>query len=136
MAGSFSNFLEGSLLDHVFGSVDYTPPVTFYVALFTVTPSDSGGGTEVSGGSYARVAMTNNPTNFPNASSGITITDEPGGEALLVVPPSATSSLTVPTPPSPLSLYYDIQVKEGDGTVTTVQQGRLIIRADITRAII
>ena len=34
-----------------------------YLALFTAMPSDSGGGTEVSGGSYARVAITNNATN-------------------------------------------------------------------------
>ena len=35
-----------------------TGPTTLYVALFTATPSDTGGGTEVSGGSYARVAVT------------------------------------------------------------------------------
>jgi hypothetical protein len=40
------------------------------VALFTANPSDSGGGTEVTGGSYARVSVTNNTTNWPNASSG------------------------------------------------------------------
>lgn len=41
-----------------------------YVSLFTATPSDSGGGTEVTGGSYARVSVTNNTTNWPNASGG------------------------------------------------------------------
>jgi hypothetical protein len=41
------------------------------VALFRVLPEDDGtGGTEVSGGSYARVAVTNNTTNFPNATGG------------------------------------------------------------------
>lgn len=68
--GSFSNFLELEILDHVFGAAAYTAPATLYFALFTVTPSDSGGGTEVSGGSYARVGMTNNATNFPAASGG------------------------------------------------------------------
>lgn len=68
--GSFSNFLELELLDHVFGAAAYTAPATLYFALFTVTPSDSGGGTEVAGGSYARVGMTNNATNFPAASGG------------------------------------------------------------------
>jgi len=69
--GSFSNFLENELLDHVFGNAAYTAPATLYVALFTATPSDAGGGTEVSGGSYARVAVTNNATNFPAASAGV-----------------------------------------------------------------
>ncbi len=57
MAG-FSDFLENELLDHVFRNSAYTQPTTVYVALYTATPSDSGGGTEVSGGSYARVAVT------------------------------------------------------------------------------
>ena len=70
MAGSFSDFLELELLDHVFGNAAYTAPATLYVSLFTAAPSDTGGGTEVSGGSYARVAVTNNATNFPAASGG------------------------------------------------------------------
>lgn len=57
MAGSMTNFLELELLDHVFGKGAYGAP-TPYLALFTVAPSDAGGGTEVSGGSYARVAIS------------------------------------------------------------------------------
>ena len=70
MAGSFSDFLELEVLDHVFGAAAYTAPATVYIALFTVAPSDSGGGTEVTGGSYARLAVTNNATNFPAAAAG------------------------------------------------------------------
>jgi hypothetical protein len=51
---SFSDYLETKVLDHVFGGTAYTAPATLYVALFTAAPSDSGGGTEVSGGGYAR----------------------------------------------------------------------------------
>jgi hypothetical protein len=46
-----------------------TPP-TIYVALFTSAPTVSGGGTEVSGGSYARAAVTNNSANWPAAVAG------------------------------------------------------------------
>ena len=53
MAG-FSNYLEDKVLKHVFGGSAYTAPSTLYVALYTVAPSDTGGGTEVSGGGYAR----------------------------------------------------------------------------------
>ena len=70
MAGSKADFLENKLLDHVLGAATYTPPVTVYIALYTVAPSDAGGGTEVTGGSYARVAVTNNATNFPAATAG------------------------------------------------------------------
>ena len=68
MAGSFSDYLEAKVLDHVFGATAYTAPATIYYAAFTAAPSDSGGGTECTGGSYARKGMTNNATNFPNAS--------------------------------------------------------------------
>lgn len=51
---SFSDYLETKVLDHVFAGTAYTAPATLYVALFTAAPSDSGGGTEVSGGGYAR----------------------------------------------------------------------------------
>lgn len=70
MAGSKADYLENELLDHVLGNSAYAAPATLYVALFTAAPSDSGGGTEVSGGSYARVAVTNNLTNWPAASGG------------------------------------------------------------------
>lgn len=42
---------------------------TAYWALFTVAPTNAGGGTEVSAGDYARLAVTLNSTNFPNAVS-------------------------------------------------------------------
>lgn len=64
MAG-FSDYLELEVLDHVFGGASYTAPATIYVALYTVAPSDTGGGTEVSGGGYARQSMA-----FGTASSG------------------------------------------------------------------
>jgi hypothetical protein len=51
---SFSDYLENKVLDHVFGGSAYTAPATLYLALYTVAPTDAGGGTEVSGGSYAR----------------------------------------------------------------------------------
>jgi len=70
MAGSKSNYLENAILDHVLGASVYSAPATVYVALYTTAPTDAGGGTEVSGGSYARVAVTNNATNWPAASGG------------------------------------------------------------------
>lgn len=61
----FTDFLENELLDHVFRNAAYTPPAAVYLALFTVAPTDSTAGTEVSGGSYAREAIT-----FSAASGG------------------------------------------------------------------
>jgi len=52
--GSFGNYLENEILDHIFGKGSYTPP-TIYVALSTADPLDDASGlSEPSGGSYAR----------------------------------------------------------------------------------
>tara|TARA_R100001377_G_scaffold34412_2_gene18940 strand:+ start:4144 stop:4524 length:381 start_codon:yes stop_codon:yes gene_type:complete len=54
---SFTNFLETEILDHVFGGNAYTAPSNLYLGLYTGAPSDTGGGTELSGSGYARLAM-------------------------------------------------------------------------------
>lgn len=53
-----SDYLEVNILNHVLRNVSYTSPSGVYAALFTVAPTDAGGGTEVSGGAYARQAVT------------------------------------------------------------------------------
>lgn len=68
---AMSNYLENKLQDHVLGGPDYARPATVYVALFTADPGETGATGEVSGGSYARAAVTNNSTNWPAASGGV-----------------------------------------------------------------
>jgi len=58
MAGSFTDYLEDKILKHVFTNTAYTSPTTIYIGLFTAAPTDTGGGTEVSGSGYARKAGT------------------------------------------------------------------------------
>lgn len=55
---SLSDFLENKLYDHVYRNIPYTPPTTLYVAAYTSDPTDADTGTEVSGGAYARQAVT------------------------------------------------------------------------------
>lgn len=57
MAG-FSDYYENKVIDHMLRNQAFTPPATVYVGLYTAAPTDAGGGTEVSGGSYARQAVT------------------------------------------------------------------------------
>lgn len=70
MAGNLTNYLENKLIDHFLGTASYTMPTDVYVALFTVSPGEAGGGTEVTGGSYIRKVAT-----FTAASSGATSND-------------------------------------------------------------
>jgi hypothetical protein len=52
----------GQILSKVFGAVNFSAEATWYVALRAA-------GTELTGGSYARVAVTNNTTNFPTVAT-------------------------------------------------------------------
>lgn len=63
-AVALSDYLENKLVDHVFRGQSYTAPATVYVALFTTACSDSTGGTEVSGGSYARPGLATSLANW------------------------------------------------------------------------
>jgi hypothetical protein len=53
-----SNYLENALLNGTLNATTYTAPTTVYVSLWTSNPNDDGSGTEVSGGSYARTAVS------------------------------------------------------------------------------
>lgn len=53
---SFSDYTENLLLNWLLTTNSATRPTAWYIGLFTAAPSDTGGGTEVSGSGYARVA--------------------------------------------------------------------------------
>lgn len=69
-----STYLANATADAILGASAWTPPATVYVGLYSTAPTGGGsGGTEFDGTTepgYARVAVTNNSTNFPAASSG------------------------------------------------------------------
>jgi hypothetical protein len=93
--GSFGDYLEGKVLDAVFGQTALPAIGTTYIGLFTVIPTDvNAGGTEVTGGSYARVAFTNNTTNWP-AASGTSPTQKANGVAVTFPAPTANWGVVV-----------------------------------------
>lgn len=61
------NYLENALINAVLRNTSYTSPTTTYLALYTSDPTDADTGTEVTGGSYARQAIT-----FGSPSNGVT----------------------------------------------------------------
>ena len=67
MAGTNSNYTENEIVDHILGTSAWTMPAAVSLALFTTNPDfETGiGGTEASGGSYARKALA-----FDAASGG------------------------------------------------------------------
>jgi hypothetical protein len=63
-AAQASDYLENKLVDHLFRSATFAKPAALWIALFTAAPSDAGGGTEVTGGSYARVNLAPSDANW------------------------------------------------------------------------
>tara|TARA_R110000787_G_scaffold272946_1_gene380502 strand:- start:102 stop:482 length:381 start_codon:yes stop_codon:yes gene_type:complete len=68
---AFTDYLENKLLAHTFSNTAYTSPGTVYVALYTVAPTDSSVGTEVTGGGYVRqsASFTTTASDTTNASA-------------------------------------------------------------------
>lgn len=90
---SMSDYLENAIADHCFRTTSFTKPATLYYALMTVTTTDAGGGTEATGGSYARVAVTGSNANF-NGTHGNTTGASSGTGGVI----SNALAITFPAP--------------------------------------
>ena len=101
---AMSDFLENKLIDWLFRAQAIgitgataaagTGPATLYVGLFTVTPADAAGGTEVTGGSYARVAVTSSLANWAGTQAAASTTASTGTSGTT----SNNGTITFPAP--------------------------------------
>lgn len=94
MAGK-SDYLENKIIDHVFRGRSFTAPTQVWVGLLTAAPSDAGGGTEVTGGSYARATPGANSDTAWAATQGGTPAAASSGTGGLTSNPAA---LAFPAP--------------------------------------
>lgn len=65
-----SDYLENLVVDHLFRTRTFAKPAALWVALFTGAPSDAAGGTEVTGGSYARAQLNPADANWTATQGG------------------------------------------------------------------
>lgn len=93
MAGK-SDYLENKMIDTVLRGQTWTAPTNTYVALFTAAPTDAGGGTEVTGGSYARVTVSGALASWAGTQSAgsTSASSGTGGQT------SNNAAITFPTP--------------------------------------
>lgn len=91
---AMSDFLENKIIDQLFRGQTAPTTTTLHVGLLTSAPSDSGGGTEVSGGSYARVAVTSSLANWAGtqAAGSVVASSGTGGAT------SNNVAISFPTP--------------------------------------
>lgn len=66
---ALSNYAEKLLLDWMMTTGSATRPTAWYVALYTSAPSDSGGGTEVSGNGYSRQSVAFDAASSPGGTT-------------------------------------------------------------------
>ena len=99
-----TDYLENKLIDWFFraqaigitgaSAAAGTGPTSLYYGLFTAAPSDTGGGTEVSGGSYARVTVASSLANYAGTQSSGSTTASSGTGGLT----SNNGTITFPAP--------------------------------------
>jgi hypothetical protein len=69
-----ADWAENAALDWLMGGASPTRPTTRYLALFTSATDDASGGTEMSGGGYARQAVTSGAASGGTCSNTNSIT--------------------------------------------------------------
>lgn len=93
-AQALSDYVENNTIDYVFRAQAWTIGANMYVGLSTAACSDSSVGTEVTGGSYARVAVTRSLANWAGTQSAGSTTASSGTGGVT----SNNAAISFPTP--------------------------------------
>jgi hypothetical protein len=96
-AAALSDYLENKFIDAFLRGQAYTMPTTVYFGLATTAGSDVACGTEVTGGSYARVAVASSLANWAGTQSAGSTTASTGTGGTT----SNNAVITFPAPTAP-----------------------------------
>lgn len=94
-----SDYLEGQIRAHIFRTGSFTKPTGLTVHLYTAAPGETGGGTEVSGGSYAAQSLNPLDANWTAASATDGLTDN-------------ASQITYPAPTANWGVVTHVAIKD------------------------
>jgi len=129
---AWSDFAENSLIDWFFRGQAIgitgasagagTGPANLYVGLYTTNPTDVGGGTEVSGGSYARVQVASSLANWAGTQSAGSSSASSGTGGTT----SNNNAITFPTPSGNWGTVT------GFGLFDAVSSGHLLVWGALT----
>lgn len=121
---ALSDYVENGIIDWLLRGQSFTPPATVYVGLLTAAPSDAGGGTEVTGGSYARVAVASALANWAGTQSAGSTTASSGTGGTT----SNNGAITFPAPTANWGVVTHV------GLYDAASGGNLIIHTPLTTA--
>ena len=109
---STTYYLNNQILDYNLGSTAYSVPSTIYMGLSTGAVTISGGApAEPSGGSYSRVAITNDTSNWNTASLGLKT-----NKTAITFPESTTAWGTI------TYIFFADQIGTGAGNILYFEQ--------------
>lgn len=91
---AMTDYLENKLIDQLFRNQAFTFPTTLHIGLLTAAPADGTAGTEVSGGSYARVAVGCSLANWAGTQAAASTTASTGSSGTT----SNNATITFPAP--------------------------------------
>ena len=99
---AISNYLKNKIVDLTLRGQAFAAPTTVYVSLHSTATTDAGGGTEVTGGSYARAPIAASLANFAGTQSAGSTTASTGttgqtSNNVAVTFPTPTASWDTPT---------------------------------------
>lgn len=117
---ALSDYAENAIIDHIFRGITFTAPTELHFALYTGAPSDSGGGTEVSGGSYARAQLDPSASNYRNTqNSGTGASSGTSGQT------ANAAAITFPTPSGNWGTATHVGVFDAASGGNLIAQGAL-----------
>jgi hypothetical protein len=129
---AFTDFSENKIIDWLFraqaigitgaSAAAGTGPTSLYVGLLTANPTDSTAGTEVTGGSYARVAVTSSLANWAGTQAAASTVASSGTSG-------TTSNNAAITFPAPTANWGTIT---GVGIYDATTAGNLLIYSALT----
>lgn len=114
--------MENALIDFLFRGQAFVPPTTWYFGLLTVLPTDSAAGTEVTGGSYARVALVSSLANWAGTQAAASTAASSGASG-------TTSNNVAVTLPAPTAGWGSVV---GVGLYDAVSAGNLRFYSALT----
>lgn len=127
---AMSDYLENKLVDQLFRGQSAPTTSTLYVGLLTAAPSDTGGGTEVSGNDYARVPVTSSLANWAGTQGAGTTVASSGNSGAT----SNNAAITFPTPAGTWGTVTHFGIYDAASSGNLLFYGSLTIAKTINQA--
>ena len=99
-----TDYLEASIRTHLFRTGSFTKPTGLNIELYTAAPGETGGGTKVTGGSYAPVSRNPSDSNWTAASGTDGLTDN-------------AAAITYPVPTASWGLVTHVGIEDQSGNL-------------------